>query len=96
MILKSRSVMGRVRPRLLFQSNALAKNKSRDSSKLVLPAAKRLHVLDYWEELLGSPDDALRAKDQTTRPTECEVLAVSALGKTPGELCDNSRHSDAQ
>lgn len=60
MTLNPRSVMGRVRPQSLSQSNALAKDKSRDSSKVVLPAEKRLHVLDYWEELLGSPDNAYR------------------------------------
>ena len=69
MTLNSRFVMGRVRPRSLFQSSALAKDKSRNSSKVVLPAAKRPHVLDYWEELLGSPDHALRAEDETARPT---------------------------
>jgi hypothetical protein len=62
MTLNSRSVMGRVRPRLLFQSDAPTKDKSRNYSKVVLPAAKRLHVLDYWEELLGSPDDAFKAE----------------------------------
>ncbi len=79
MTLKSRSVMGRVRPRLLFQSNALAKDKSRDSSKVVRLAAKRPHVLDYWEKLLGSPDHAFRAADQTAGPTEREVLGSSTL-----------------
>ncbi len=77
MTLNSRSVMGRVRPQSLSQSNALAKDKSRDSSKVVLPPAKRSHVLDYWEELLGSPDHVLRGEDETTKPTEREVLGAA-------------------
>ena len=77
MTLNSRSVMGRVRPRLLFQSSALPKDRTRNSSKVVLPPAKRSHVLDYWEELLGSPDHVLRGEDETTKPTEREVLGAA-------------------
>lgn len=68
MILNSRSVMGRVRPRLLFQSSAVAKEKSGKSSKVGLPSAKRHHLLDYWEELLGSPD-----RKPTSEPHDCAI-----------------------
>jgi len=61
MSLSVRSVMGRIRPRPLSPSDALAKDKNRNSSNGERPE-KRLHVLDYWEELLGSPDDDDRSR----------------------------------
>jgi hypothetical protein len=70
MTLNSRSVMGRVRPRSVSHSNTAAKDNRRDPSKLVLPVEKPLHVLDYWEELLGSPDDAYRSGGSDTKTGE--------------------------
>ena len=62
MSLSVRSVMGRIRPRPLSPSDALAKDKNRNSSNGERATEKRLHVLDYWEELLGSPDDDDRSR----------------------------------
>lgn len=69
MAFKSHSVMGRVRPRLA-PSKAFVNDKSRASSKMMLPGAKRSPRLDYWEELLGSPDHAFSAEDQTATPSK--------------------------
>lgn len=69
MAFQSHFVMGRVRPQLA-DSKAFVNDKSRASSKVMLPAAKRPSRLDYWEELLGSFDDAFRAQDQTATPSQ--------------------------